>query len=63
MKKSILALILSIGQLVIGALAIVFFIVLTTSGEEITKWIPALLLAIALVVLGSIGIRSYNAEI
>ena len=63
MKKSILALILSIGQLVIGALAIVFFIVVTTSVEEITKWIPALLLAIALVVLGSIGIRSYNAEI
>ena len=62
MKKGIYALIASIVQLVIGTLAIVSFVILAADGEDLTKWIPAFLLAIAFVVLGIIGIKEHKSK-
>lgn len=50
----------SIFQLVIGVLAIAAFVVLATSGESVGRWIVTLILAIAFVVLGIIGIFNYK---
>lgn len=58
--KSKWNLISSIVQLVIGILAIVAFVVLLISGENMTRWIITLLLAIAFVIVGAIGIVDYN---
>lgn len=55
-------LISSIIQLVFGLLAIVAFIIIALSGEVMTKWIITLLLAIAFVVLGVIGIIDYKSQ-
>ena len=51
--KSKLSLISSIVQLVFGTLAIVAFIILII-GEDISKWLITLLLAIAFVIIGII---------
>lgn len=50
----------SIFQLVIGFLAIVAFVVLAVNGESMGRWIVTLMLAIAFVVLGVIGILHYK---
>ncbi len=50
MKKDIWFFAASIVQLVIGIMAIAAFPILAIGGEEIAKWIPAFLLAIALIV-------------
>ena len=51
----------SIFQLVIGLLAVVAFIVVAvTGGEDMVKWTVTLLLAIAYVVLGIIGIIDHK---
>lgn len=60
--KSKLNLILSIFQLVIGGFAVVAFAVLGLGGEDMTKWIITLILAIAYVVLGIIGIVDYRSS-
>ena len=60
--KSKLSLISSIFQLVIGISAIAAFIILGVSGENMTKWIVTLLLAIGYVVLGIIGIIDYKSN-
>ena len=60
--KSKLNLIASIFQLIIGVLAVLAFIVLGAGGENMTKWIVTLILSIAFVVLGVIGIVDYNAN-
>lgn len=60
--KSKWNLISSIVQLVIGILAIVAFVVLSLSGENMTKWIITLLLAIAFVIIGVIGIIDYKKQ-
>lgn len=57
--KSKWNLISSIVQLEIGILAIIAFVVLLVSGENMTKWIMTLLLAIAFVIVGAIGIVDY----
>lgn len=57
--KSKLNFICAIVQLIIGLLAITSFVVLSISGENITKWVITLLLAITLVVIGVIGIIDY----
>ncbi|MCI9049366.1 MAG: hypothetical protein HFF37_03080 [Coprobacillus sp.] len=57
--KSKLSLISSIVQLVFGTLAIVAFIMLLIIGEDISKWLITLLLAIAFVIIGIIGIIEY----
>ena len=60
--KSKWDLISSIIQLVFGALAIITFIILAINGEIMTKWIITLLLAIAFVVIGIIGIIDYKSK-
>lgn len=60
--KSKWNLISSIIQLVFGALAIIAFIILAINGEIITKWIITLLLAIAFVIIGIIGIIDYKSK-
>lgn len=60
--KSKWNLISAIVQLVIGILAIVAFVVLSLSGENMTKWIITLLLAIAFVIIGVIGIIDYKKQ-
>lgn len=54
--KSKWYLISSIFQLLIGLIAIAFFIILAINGERVTKWIITLLLAISYVVIGTTGI-------
>ena len=54
--KSKLYLISSIFQVLVGLIAIIFLIILAINGEVITKWIITSLLAIAYVVIGTIGI-------
>ena len=46
----------SVIQLVIGIIAIASFFAISTSGENMTKWVITLVLAVAYVVLGIIGI-------
>ena len=55
-------LISSIIQLVVGILAIIAFIIIAQGGENITRWIVTLILAIAFVVLGVIGIIDYKTQ-
>lgn len=49
-------LISSIIQLVIGFAAIASFVLLAIIGEDMSRWIVTLLLAVAFVVLGVIGL-------
>ena len=55
-------LISSIIQLSIGIMAIIAFVILWSCGEDITRWIITLLLSIAFVVLGIIGIADYASH-
>ena len=57
--KSKWHLIASVIQVIFGILAILAFIILAVNGENMTRWIVTLLLAIAFVVIGIIGIVSY----
>ncbi len=59
--KSKWNLIVSIFQLVIGILAISAFVIAAVNGENMLKWIITLILAIAFVVLGVIGIIDYKS--
>lgn len=43
-----------------GILAIIAFIILLVTGEEISKWVITLILAIVLVIMGIIGIINYK---
>ena len=52
----------SLFQLIIGIVAVISFAILGFSGENMTKWIVTLILAIAYVVLGIIGIIDYRAN-
>ena len=54
--KSKWYLISSVFQVLVGLIAIIFFIILAINGEVMTKWLITLLLAIAYVVIGTIGI-------
>lgn len=60
--KSKWDLISSIIQLVFGILAIIAFIILAINGEFIVRWIITLLLAIAFVIIGIIGIMNYKSK-
>lgn len=55
-------LISSIVQLVFGMLAIIAFIILAVNGELVVRWIITLLLAIAFVIIGIIGIIDYKSQ-
>lgn len=52
----------SIFQLVIGFLAIASFVIIAFSGENVTRWIVTLILSIAFVVLGIVGIIDYKRK-
>lgn len=54
--KSRWYLISSILQVIVGLAAIVAFVVLAINGEIVTRWIITLVLAIAFVVMGIVGI-------
>ena len=54
--KSKWYLISSIFQVLVGIIAIIFFIILVINGEVMSKWIITLFLAIAYVMIGTIGI-------
>lgn len=58
--KSKFGLISSIIQLIFGMLAIVSFIILVINKEDISRWVITLLLAVALVIVGIIGIINYK---
>lgn len=58
--KSKLSLISAIIQFIFGMLAIVAFIILLINGEDIYKWIITLLLTVAFVIIGIIGIIDYK---
>lgn len=60
--KSKWLLVLSGFQLAIGILAVISFVILALAGEKMSKWIGALLLAIAFVVLGIKGIAGYKSS-
>lgn len=62
MKNRIVPLIMSVIQLLIGILAVAAFAVIAASGQEYTKFIPALLLGLGLIVLGILGIRLYFSK-
>ena len=62
MKKSIWFLIASIVQLIIGILAVASFLILAINGKEVKKWVPALLLAIALIVIAIFNIAEYRTK-
>ena len=47
----------SVIQLIIGLLAILSFVILAVGGEPMLKWIPTLILAVVLTILGIKGIR------
>lgn len=57
--KSKFQLFSSVFQLVGGVSAIAAFVVLAVNGEDIGRWVVTLLLAIAFLVLGIVGIRDY----
>ena len=50
----------SIFQIVVGIAAIIAYIVIAASGEPLGKWTVTLLLAIAFVVIGAIGITDWK---
>lgn len=52
----------SIFQLVIGILAIASFVIIASSGENVTRWIVTLILSIAFVVVGIVGIIDYKCK-
>ena len=60
--KSKYQLFASIFQLVVGILAIISFVIIASNGEKVLRWIPTLILSIAFVVLGIIGIINYKSK-
>ena len=50
----------SIFQIVVGIAAIIAYIVIAASGEPLGKWTVTLLLAVAFVVIGAIGIADWK---
>ena len=50
----------SIFQIVVGIAAIIAYIVIAASGEPLGKWTVTLLLAIAFVIIGVIGIADWK---
>ncbi len=52
----------SIFQLIVGLVAITSFAILGFAGENMAKWIVTLILSIAFVVLGIIGIIDYKTN-
>jgi uncharacterized membrane protein HdeD (DUF308 family) len=49
----------SIFQIVVGVAAIIAYIVIATSGESLGRWTITLILAIAFVAIGIVGMIDY----
>jgi len=60
--KSKWFLISSIVQLFFGVLAVISFIILFINGEDMSKWIITLFLALVFMILGIIGIILYKKK-
>ena len=60
--KSKWQLVASIFQLTVGLAAIISFAILSFGGENMAKWIVTLILSVAFVVLGVIGIIDYKSN-
>lgn len=52
----------SVFQIIVGTSAICAFIVLWAGGEDMTRWIVTLILSVAFVVLGVVGIFDYRSK-
>ena len=52
----------SIFQLIIGLATVTSFVILIFSGENMARWIVTLVLSIAFVFLGIIGIIDYKSN-
>lgn len=52
----------AIFQLIVGIAAVISFVILGFSGENMTRWIVTLVLAIAFVILGIVGIVDYKSR-
>ena len=60
--KSKWQLVASIFQLTVGLAAIISFAILGFGGENMAKWIVTLILSVAFVVMGVIGIIDYKSN-
>lgn len=49
----------SIFQVIVGIAAIIAYIVIASSGEPLGKWTVTLILAIAFVIMGVIGVAEW----
>ena len=58
--KSKRNLFVSLFQLIVGILAIVVYVFLGLSGENIVKWSITVILTVAYVILGVMGILEYK---
>ncbi len=58
--KSKWGLISSIIQICIGTMAVLSFVIFAVNGENMLKWTATLVLAIAFIVLGIIGVIDYK---
>lgn len=55
-------LITSIFQIVVGIAAVLAYVVLAINGENMVRWIVTLILSIAFIVIGIIGIVDYKSN-
>ena len=60
--KSKWYLIASVFELIIGIVAVLSFVILGLNDENMIKWIVTLILSVALIVLGIIGIFNYRSN-
>ena len=60
--KSKWYLIASVFELTIGIVAVLSFVILGLNDENMIKWIVTLILSVALIVLGIIGIFNYRSN-
>jgi hypothetical protein len=60
--KNIGRLFASIFQLVVGLAAVAAFAVLATGGEDVTRWIITLVLALGYIVMGVMGIIEWRKK-
>ncbi len=60
--KSKWYLIASVFELIIGIVAVVAFVISGLNDENMIKWIVTLILSVALIVLGIVGIKNYRSE-
>lgn len=52
----------SIFQIIFGGLALLSYIILAASGENMIKWTVSFILSIAIVVVGIIGVLDYKSN-